>query len=115
MAKLNRGSKKNLAGQEILLETDQDFATYGRARSEGLSSRKAFALVKIKRLAEKEKEQKVTPGRKRNQNSVAEKKIQKYLDKYGEFEAYNSFGGKSIDEGVRRMESFYRQHPDAPV
>lgn len=43
------------------------------------------------------------------------KKVDEYLERYGEFEAYNSFGGRTIESGIRRMVQFYKHNPDAPV
>jgi hypothetical protein len=45
------------------------------------------------------------------------KKVQQYLNKFGEFEAYNMFGedDDTIEQGVRRMVLFYKENPDAPV
>ena len=42
-------------------------------------------------------------------------KVVDYLQKYGEFEAYNMFGGKTVEQGVKRMAMFYKKYPEAPV
>lgn len=44
-------------------------------------------------------------------------KVEEYLNKYGEFEAYNIFGDAhdSIEQGIRKIVMFYKQNLDAPV
>ncbi len=43
------------------------------------------------------------------------RKVDSYIEKYGEFEAYNDFGGRSIEEGIKNMIIFYKEYPTAPV
>jgi hypothetical protein len=47
--------------------------------------------------------------------AMGKRKAEKYLEKYGEFEAYNDYGGDTVEEGIANMEDFYRTHPEAPV
>lgn len=43
------------------------------------------------------------------------RKVDTYIEKYGEFEAYNDFGGESVEEGIKNMIRFYKEYPTSPV